>query len=380
MKKVAIISTGHPPFDERIFDKLSKSFKKMEKSVFIIVTTQDIDQEVDGILIQGKNLRNNYSNQLQKFRFILAKLEMISPDLILACEPIPVIIAFIHKLLNRSKTQLKIIYDVTEWYPENIYLKRKGINKFFTLITGHLINFIATNLCDYLYVGEETKLMRYRFYSPKKRYSIISYYPVLDFYKPSTKSILNKEVIFGFAGVISTSRGLDIFYEILKSLKETLPDYELGFILVGRFELENEKIYLEKFKNLGIRFEYYEWTDYKNFSRLLENVHICLDIRPPNKIYEHSLPIKIFDYMAIGKCIVASNYEPIRRIFEIADCGILVNPNDINSIVREIIELLKEGEKIVKYGINGRKAVERFFNWTVCEEEIKRSLKILNLQ
>ncbi len=176
-------------------------------------------------------------------------------------------IFYLH-LFKGKNLQQKIIYDVTEWYPENIYLKRKGLKKVFLFLIGHLINFIATNLSDYLFIGEETKLNRYRKYSPKKKYSIISYYPVIEFYKPSTQKLDGSKLFFGYAGVISVSRGLEIFYQLLKKLKE-ITHLQIGFILAGKFEIENEKIYLEKFKKLGIDYQFFSWTDYSQFSKYL---------------------------------------------------------------------------------------------------------------
>lgn len=376
MKKVAIVSTGHPPFDERIFDKIGKSLIKSGNEVSILVTTKTLQIEKDGIKIIGNNSDKIRSNVFLKINFLLKNLKSLNPDIIINCEPFPVLISFLFTLIQKKKSPAKIIYDITEWYPENIYLKRKGLLKIILFLMGHLINFIATNLSDYLLIGEETKLSRYRKYSPKKKYSIISYYPVLEYYQPSTKRFDGTNLIFGYAGVISVSRGLDIYYQLIKRLTEQTK-LNIGFILAGRFEVENEKIYLEKFKALKIDFQYFDWVDYSQFSKFLEPVHICLDIRPPNKIYERSLPIKIFDYMALGKCIVASNYEPIRKIFEIAKPGILVNPENIEIILSSLLNLLKNPEQIYQYGNNGRTAVEQFFNWKVCEIELEKVMKYL---
>lgn len=376
MKKVAIVSTGHPPFDERIFDKIGNSLVKFGYDVHILVTTEKILTEKNKIKILGENFTKLSKNSFTKFKFILKNLRDINPDLIICCEPSPVLFSFFFTLIQRKKSPAKIIYDITEWYPENIYLKRKGLKRVILFLIGHLINFLATNFSDYLIVGEETKLLRYRKYAPKKKYSIISYYPILDYYKPSTQKFDGSELIFGYAGVISVSRGLEIFYQIIKRVSEET-NLKIGFILAGRFEIENEKEYLNKFREMNINFLYFDWTDYSNFSRSLEPVHICLDIRPPNKIYERSLPIKIFDYMALGKCIVASDYQPIRKIFELARCGILVNPLSINQSVQKIFELIEKPELIYEYGVNGRIAAEKFFNWKICEDELEKITKEL---
>ncbi|MCR4418042.1 MAG: glycosyltransferase [Ignavibacteria bacterium] len=376
MKKVAIISTGHPPFDERIFNKIGKSLTKFSFEVTIIVTTADIEKDISSIKFKGIDL-NKKNRFIEKFKFIIKELKKLNPDLIINCEPLPVLFSYFFILIQKKSKPAKIIYDVTEWYPENIYLKKKGLKKTFLFFFGHFINFLATNFSDYLFIGEETKLDRYRKYSPRKKFSIISYYPVLEYYKPSMKKIENNEIIFGYAGVISISRGLKIFYDLIDRLISKFSNYNFGFMLVGRFENEDEEFYLQKFGQLKIKFQYFRWTNYEDFSKYLEPVHICLDIRPPNKIYERSLPIKIFDYMALGKCIVASNYEPIKNIFELANCGILVNPLYLDEIVNQIGELIQKPELIYQFGVNGRHAAERFFNWSICEAELERAINSL---
>jgi len=314
---------------------------------------------------------------IKKLQFFVNELKLFHPEIVICSEPLPVIFSYVYKITIKYK--VKIIYDITEWYPENIANKKYGLIKYLTILFGHIINFLATNFSSYLFIGEEWKLKRYRLYSPKKNFSIISYYPVLEYYNFSPPNLLTNEIIFGYAGVISVSRGLEIFYRLMKTLRNRLPlSQKITFVLAGRFETEEEKEYLEKFNSININFEYHQWTDYKSFSKILENVHICLDIRPRNGIYERSLPIKIFDYMALGKCIIASNYEPIKIIFDIARFGVLVDPENFYDIVENTINLISHPHKIQEAGINGRKAVEKIFNWNVCEQEIKKVLETLN--
>jgi len=52
-KKICILTSGHPPFDERIFWKFGNSIKNAGYDVSIICSTQNIIKEVDGINIIG---------------------------------------------------------------------------------------------------------------------------------------------------------------------------------------------------------------------------------------------------------------------------------------------------------------------------------------
>ncbi len=52
-KRICLVTSGHPPFDERIFWKFGKSLTEAGFSVAIICSTQEINKVVDGIIIDG---------------------------------------------------------------------------------------------------------------------------------------------------------------------------------------------------------------------------------------------------------------------------------------------------------------------------------------
>lgn len=375
MKKVAILTTGHPPKDERIFHKIAHSLNKHGFSLFIVCSTQELNETIDEVEFVGFDQKKEGTRSFQKIKRLLQLLKFTDADFIHACEPMAVLIGFIYKIKMRTHKKVKLFYDVTEWYPENIIKSTLWILRPFKLVFGHAFNLIVSNLADEIILGEIYKKKRYDNFAPHKKKYIVSYYPILKHYDPCTQKFNGNEIVFGYAGLISVSRGLEIISETLIQLKKRNSNLNVKFILAGRFENETEKIILTELETAGIKIEFYDWADYTEFQKYLEPVHICFDLRPMNGIYEKSLPIKIFDYMALGKCIVASNYKPIKDTFEVANCGLLVNPKNIIEIVNTIEELVKNQKRISELGENGRKATEEIFNWEKCEEEL---LKIYN--
>ncbi len=373
MKKVAIITTGHPSTDERIYFKIANSLVKLGYDVSIICSTEKIISSHSEIKIYGFDQSKFKKFSYRRIQSVLEILRIVEPEIIHACEPMAVWIGFFYKVFYPTGRKVKIIYDVTEWYPENIVLYSKGIKKYSEKIVGHIFNFFATNFSNVLIIGEKYKEKRYKLFSPLKKRFIVGYFPILEHYKSLPIKPIQNEIIFGYAGVISISRGLKIFLEVLSKLKSFKPELEVKFILCGRFENENEKNLLEEFRLNGVEIKFNDWTDYLSFQKYLEPVHICLDIRPSNGIYERSLPIKLFDYMALGKCIVSSDYLPIRETMEIAKCGVLVDPQNINQITKEVLKLIENPEMIIEFGLNARKAAESYFNWEKCETELLRA-------
>jgi glycosyltransferase involved in cell wall biosynthesis len=81
-------------------------------------------------------------------------------------------------------------------------------------------------------------------------------------------------------------------------------------------------------------------------------------------------PLKLFEYMASGRAIVASESGQVSEIIETGRNGILVQPGDSSHFSQAIIELLQDPEERTRLGDNARKdAIERY-SWTQYAERL----------
>jgi glycosyltransferase involved in cell wall biosynthesis len=81
-------------------------------------------------------------------------------------------------------------------------------------------------------------------------------------------------------------------------------------------------------------------------------------------------PIKLFEYMAAGIPVVASNFPLWKKIIEKHNCGICVDPNDIEAISQAIQNLINHPDDAVQMGANGRQAVEENYTWPSEEKKL----------
>ena len=71
----------------------------------------------------------------------------------------------------------------------------------------------------------------------------------------------------------------------------------------------------------------------------------------------------MFEYMAAGIPVVASNFPLWKEIIEENKCGICVEPANVEQISDAVNYLLNNPEEAQRMGANGRKAVEEKYNW-----------------
>jgi glycosyltransferase involved in cell wall biosynthesis len=119
-----------------------------------------------------------------------------------------------------------------------------------------------------------------------------------------------------------------------------------------------------------ITFEKTGRTEYSNISNLIKEADICFDLRENNFIYNNSLPIKIFEYMAAGKPFIFTDIIPIRKELGELNCGFLVEPSDKDEIIRIIEKYISNPKLLKQHSENGRVIIENSKNWESESEKL----------
>jgi len=77
---------------------------------------------------------------------------------------------------------------------------------------------------------------------------------------------------------------------------------------------------------------------------------------------------KLFEFMEAGLPVICSNYRLWKEIVEENNCGICIEPNNIEEIKNAINYIINNPEEARIMGENGRKAVIEKYNWKTQEE------------
>ncbi len=86
-------------------------------------------------------------------------------------------------------------------------------------------------------------------------------------------------------------------------------------------------------------------------------------------------PLKLYESMACGVPVVASNTIGISEVVEEFDCGILVEPGDAEGIVDATLRILDEPGLARAMGQRGRRAAVERFSWRARAGERRRVIE-----
>jgi glycosyltransferase involved in cell wall biosynthesis len=88
--------------------------------------------------------------------------------------------------------------------------------------------------------------------------------------------------------------------------------------------------------------------------------------------YRYSLPNKLFQYMAAGIPVVASDFRQVREVVEGSGGGVVVDTTRPEAIAKGIRRVLADPEDVAAMGARGRSAVEQRYNWDVSASVLRR--------
>ncbi|WP_299094707.1 glycosyltransferase family 4 protein [uncultured Metabacillus sp.] len=364
MKKICVLTTVHHAYDGRIYHKQCKSLARAGYHVTLVAPKPEKINENDPIeLIPIEKPKKEWKRFFRSFS-VLKLARKTEADLYHFHDPelLPV------GVLLRLLTKKPVIFDVHEHYPNAImskkYLKpwlKKPIRIAYELIEKLCIPFLSGVIYTTDEVGE-----RYLSYHSCK----IENYPLAEMFA-STESKPKKNDYLLYLGGITPIRGINELIDGFTQVAKSKPEAKLLF--VGSFESSSFEQYIhDKVKSEGLeeKIEFKGKVPYEQIEAYLANASIGIIPYLPVPNHLVCLPNKLFEYMAAGVAVIASDFPHYRKVVESANSGLLVDPENPQSISRAIITLLEDQQVTKKMGDNGRVAFNKTYNWNSEEKKL----------
>lgn len=177
---------------------------------------------------------------------------------------------------------------------------------------------------------------------------------------PSKSDYTTRDEIALYTGDITYTRGA---IEMVQAMGRLPASTSARLALVGRINSPGLKEEMSKLAG-WTSVDFAGRVEYADLKGYWARARLGLAVLHPTRQYLHSVPTKLFEYMAAGLPIVISDFETWRPYVVPYDCGILVDPRDVDQIAEAIASLSSNPDEAWAMGQRGRKAIEERFNWS----------------
>lgn len=171
-----------------------------------------------------------------------------------------------------------------------------------------------------------------------------------------------------YVGDTGLRRGTADLISSLPLIREAVPEVHL--VLVGK---STQDAYLKELAaQLGVTglVSFEGWQDVSFFPSYIQAAAICLSPIHRNLHHDTTFANKLFQYMAMGKPVLASDCPPQVRVIEESGCGAIHQAGNAQDIARRVIELSQDRDRLNRMGQQGKQAVFSKFNWKQTSQEL----------
>jgi len=362
------MTSVHKPYDIRIFHKQARTLARAGYSVTLLVQ-HSADEVQDGIIIKAMP---SPKNRLQRMFGLTTRLyreaRKQKADIYHFHDPELLPVGALLKIITRKP----VIYDVHENYSQSILGRRwipKLLRRPISFVTKLTEQFFALFMTAIIAVTDSIAAK----FTPKKTVQIRNY-PLLELDKAEEKASLAKDhrrLIY--VGGIRRSRGVG---ELVRTL-ELLPE-DVRLTILGRYEEPDFEVELKSYPGYA-KVDFGGWVTLSEVWKQMQVSAMGFVLFHPEPNHEDALPNKLFEYMAAGIPVIASNFTLWRSIIESAGCGIQIDPMDHHEIAQAVQQLLDNPQEAANMGHRGRHAVQTKFNWEAESQKlVELYAKLLN--
>ena len=271
----------------------------------------------------------------------------------------------------------KFLFDHHDLFPEMVNWRFKGFKKrlfyLFARMTEYLTyksanKIIATNQ-SYKKIGLSRNTVK------AENIFIVRNGPKIHEFTPVDPELrLRKDFphVACYVGIMGEDDGVSELVEVIRHIVSNLERKDILFILVG--DGSNLPLVKQKVADYGLD----EFVDMPGMikddlllRRYMCSADILLSPEPWTPLNAHSTFIKIAEYMAMSKPIVA--YELKESLYTAQKAAIFVKPGENEQYAQAILDLMEDEEKRRRMGEYGRHRGIEFLGWEHQEQNLLRA-------
>lgn len=175
-----------------------------------------------------------------------------------------------------------------------------------------------------------------------------------------------------YLGQLHGGQYVELFIEAASQVINNCNE-DVSFMIVGDGYMRDE---LEKFShrlNLDGKIIFTGAVPHDLVPQYIAAADICVACFGEDEVTMCKSPLKIVEYLASGKAIVASRVGEVPDMIQ--DAGVLVPPGDAKALAEGIVKVLRDSSLRKNLQILARRRAEEKYNWTVTADNLSAAYK-----
>jgi glycosyltransferase involved in cell wall biosynthesis len=356
------MTSVHQPDDVRIFAKQCRTLAELGYDVHLVAASASSEVVRNGVHVHGVGAPASSGRLVRMTRTVAGVLRTaraLDADVYHLHDP-----ELIPAGLVLARDGKRVVYDAHEDLPADILDKawiRRRLRTPVSRLAELLERFAAERFAA---VVTATPSIHDRFSRYRCRTVVVSNYPALAEFDVVARPAGGKDRAVCFVGGISEIRGAGVMVGAMADIDATL-------LLAGRFLPPQLRDQLAGSAGWSRVVELGQIGRSEVMTTLGRSM-AGLVLYAPVANHWAAQPTKVYEYMAAGLPVIASDFPRWRAIVEAHECGLCVDPTDPVAVRRAIVWVLDHPAEAQAMGRNGRRAVERHFSWESERGKLER--------
>ena len=165
-----------------------------------------------------------------------------------------------------------------------------------------------------------------------------------------------------YLGTLADWQGLEV---VIRALPKMLEQQAVRLQIVGRGRSRQRKFLVKQIRKLGVEesVSIHPGVPHHEIPRLISEADICLAPLGLNdrNVTQGACPIKILEYMACGRPLVASNMPIVHELVREDMDALLFSPNDTEDLARQVVALLNDFELSQRLGASASERADKIY-------------------
>ncbi len=370
MKKILYIWKGPYPFEIRI-QKICESLVNKGYDVLVVCKANGESQKeevINGVKIfrAGFGKKSLYLSPIPFNPFWKKELRDIinsyKPDLIINRE-----FFLMTETVSLAKGKIPILIDMAEHYPAAIINWQNYHDSFFKRLIFDKLK-IYNRLEKYSVLNSKAVFTVCKENSQRliNKYKIslddvfeVHNTPKLEWFNCNKELKTTKEIVFAYHGYLAPERNLENLLKAFDIFSVINPNSRL-LICGSGTSFQSLNVLADKLKSRK-RIELAGNFKHNDLCKLIAECNFGVLPYVNDEFINHTISNKLFDYFAMGKPVITSHSNPMRRIIDETQTGIYADCSSPIILAEAMQQIIQMDYKTMSE--NGIKAARNKYNW-----------------